>query len=134
MNFKKLLKPKNSISFVFVLFLFNFLFFSHSQVKAQGWLSGWAYRKPITIDNTANSNNLTDYQVLVTLDTQSLISAGKMQSDCRDIRFADSDGTTLISYWIESGCNTASTKIWVKVPLIPASSNKTIYLLNYEYY
>jgi len=128
MNFKKLLKPKNSISFVFVLFLFNFLFFSHSQVKAQGWLSGWAYRKPITIDNTANSNNLTDYQVLVTLDTQSLISAGKMQSDCRDIRFADSDGTTLISYWIESGCNTASTKIWVKVPLIPASSNKTIYL------
>ncbi|MDT7859142.1 MAG: hypothetical protein RQ930_03855, partial [Candidatus Aenigmarchaeota archaeon] len=35
------------------------------------------YKKPITIDNTQNSNTLTDYQVLVNLDTQSLISQGK---------------------------------------------------------
>ncbi|MEM0476126.1 MAG: DUF2341 domain-containing protein, partial [Candidatus Aenigmatarchaeota archaeon] len=28
----------------------------------------------------------------------------------------------------ESGCNSANTKIWVKVPSIPANSNKTIYL------
>jgi hypothetical protein len=86
------------------------------------------FRKPITIDNTSNANTLTDYQVLVTLDTASLISAGKMRSDCGDIRFTDSDGQTLLNYWLESGCNTASTKIWVKVPLIPASATKTIYV------
>jgi hypothetical protein len=91
-------------------------------------LVGWSYRRPITIDNTANSNNLTDYQVLVTLDTASLITAGKMRSDCGDIRFTDSNGTTLLNYWIESGCNTASTKIWVKVPSIPANSTKAIYV------
>jgi len=51
-----------------------------------------------------------------------------MRTDCGDIRFTDSDGTTLLNYWLESGCNTASTKIWVKVPEIPASSNKTIYV------
>jgi hypothetical protein len=34
----------------------------------------------------------------------------------------------LLSYWIESGCNSANTKIWVKVPSIPASSTKTIYV------
>jgi hypothetical protein len=72
--------------------------------------------------------NLTNYQVLVTLDTASLISAGKMRSDCGDIRFTDSDAQTLLSYWIESGCNSATTKIWVKVPTIPASSTKTIYV------
>jgi hypothetical protein len=92
-----------------------------------GWLFAWNYRKALTINNTSNSNSLTDYQVLTTLDTQSLISSGKMRSDCGDIRFTDSDGQTQLNYWIESGCNTSSTKIWVKVPSIPASSSKIIY-------
>jgi len=86
---------------------------------------GWLYRRPITISNSTSS--LTDYQVLVTLDTQSLISANKMRSDCGDIRFTDSDGSTQLSYWLESGCNSANTKIWVKVPFIP-TGNKTIYV------
>jgi hypothetical protein len=92
------------------------------------FLSGWNYRRRITIDNTQNSNTLTDYQVLVTVDTASPISAGKMRSDGGDIRFTDSDGTTLLNYWIQEGINTSSTKIWVKVPSIPASSKKVIYL------
>jgi len=79
------------------------------------------YKKPITIDNTQNSNTLTNYQVLVTLDTQSLISQGKMRSDCGDIRFTDSDGSTLLNYLIEN-CNIG--RILVKVPYIPASSTK----------
>lgn len=97
-------------------------------IENDPWLAGWDYRRPITIDNTANSNNLTNYQVLVTLDTASLISAGKMKTDCGDIRFTDSDETTLIDYWLESGCNSANTRIWVEVPSIPASGTKTIYL------
>lgn len=103
-------------------------------VPEPGWLSGWDYRRAITIDNTGGST-LSDYQVSVTVDTASLISAGKMQLDCDDIRFTDSDGTTDYDcttgqgcYWIESGCNTSITKIWVKVPEIPASSQKTIYM------
>jgi hypothetical protein len=68
------------------------------------------YRRAIVIDNTLNSNTLTDYQVLIHMDTASLISQGKMRSDCGDIRFTDSDGETLLSYWIEGGCNTASTR------------------------
>jgi hypothetical protein len=89
------------------------------------WNSAWLYRMPIAI--TENSgNDLTDYQILLTVNTASLITAGKMRSDCGDIRFAD-DGT-LRSYWLESGCNTAATKIWVKVPSIPASSTVAIYM------
>ncbi|MBU5678907.1 MAG: DUF2341 domain-containing protein [Candidatus Aenigmarchaeota archaeon] len=86
----------------------------------------FSYRRPITITNTAGA--LTDYQVLVTLDTASLISQGKMRSDCGDIRFTDSDGATKLSYWIESGCNSANTRIWIKIPSIPRTSTKLIYM------
>ena len=70
---------------------------------------------------------MTDYQILTTIDTTTLITAGKMRSDCGDIRFTDTDGSTLLSYWIESDCNTVSTKIWVKIPSIPVGTN-TIYI------
>ncbi|MEM4589606.1 MAG: DUF2341 domain-containing protein, partial [Thermoplasmata archaeon] len=37
------------------------------------WLQNWAFRIPIIIDNTQNYKNLTDYQVLVTINTKKLI-------------------------------------------------------------
>ncbi|MEM5803086.1 MAG: DUF2341 domain-containing protein [Candidatus Aenigmatarchaeota archaeon] len=86
------------------------------------------YRRLVIINNRQNPSVLSDYQIPITIDTNSLILAGKMRSDCGDIRFTDSDGSTQLSYWLESGCNTASTKIWVKVPSIPANSAKIIYL------
>jgi hypothetical protein len=92
------------------------------------WLTGWLYRRPVTIDNTSNPNMLTDYQVLVVVDTASLISAGKMKTDGGDIRFTDSDGTTLLPYWVEGPINANNTRIWVKVPQIPDNGTKTIYL------
>ena len=86
----------------------------------------WNYRQKITITENSGSS-LTDYQVKLTIDTASLISAGKMQSDGSDIRFTNSSGTEL-DYWIESGINTSSTVIWVKVDSIPASSSTDIYM------
>ena len=89
------------------------------------WLTGWSYRLPITVTSTLS---LSNYQILVQVNTASLVSAGKMRSDCGDVRFTDSDGATLLSYWIEPATvNTASTQIWVKVPSIPAGT-KTIYM------
>ncbi|MCK4824200.1 DUF2341 domain-containing protein, partial [bacterium] len=96
--------------------------------KAEPW-TGDPLQRPITIDNTQNSSNLTNYPVLVTVDTAFFIAFGKMRSDCGDMRFADSDGTTPLNYWLESGCNTSETKIWVKIPQILGSSTKTIYMI-----
>ena len=90
--------------------------------------SGDIYEQAITINNTSNTSTLTNYQVSVTLNTQSLISAGQMQSNCSDIRFTDSNKSTLLYAWLESGCNTTNTIIWVKIPSITASSNYIIYL------
>ncbi|MEM4484211.1 MAG: CCXG family PEP-CTERM protein, partial [Candidatus Methanomethylicia archaeon] len=114
------------------LYLSNYIF-SYKLGNSQ-WINetyrfpSWQYRISITINNTQNSNTLIDYQILVTINTQNLISQGKMRNDCGDIRFTDSDEITLLNYWIEDGCNTTNTKIWVKVPDIPANSNKIIYL------
>ncbi|MCK5026480.1 MAG: DUF2341 domain-containing protein, partial [Nanoarchaeota archaeon] len=86
----------------------------------------WLYKREINI--TENSgNDLTDYQVELIIDTQLLISEGKMQADCDDIRFTGSDTLTELSYWLESDCNTINTKVWVKANL-SASSNTTVYM------
>jgi len=93
-------------------------------VRAKGpKIFNFTYRKPITINS---NSSLTDYQINLTIDTQTLISQGKMQEDCDDIRFTDSAGNKL-NYYLESGCNTSSTKIWVKVPSISAGTT-TIFM------
>lgn len=91
------------------------------------WLTGWNYRKPIVISNSGSS--LSNYQVLVTINASSLVSAGKMLSNGDDIRFTDSGGSSLIYYWIESGTISSTTNIWVNVPSIAASpTTTTIYM------
>jgi len=93
------------------------------------WLSGFSYRVPITITNIRNTT-IHDYQIPVVLDTSSLIKQGKLKPDLSDIRFTDSDGVTLIPYWIEGGPNTSATRIWVKVPLISAFAKIYLYYGN----
>lgn len=86
------------------------------------------FKRVVTIDNTGNTNALSNYQVALTLDTASLISAGKMRSDCGDLRINDADdATALNNYWVES-CNTSASLVWIKVPSIPASATRSLYL------
>jgi hypothetical protein len=91
------------------------------------WNATWQYRKPITINNTQNTNTLTDYQVAINLTYSS-----NMQPDFSDIRFTwynSTDGSEIeIPYWIESKVNSTWAYVWVKVPYIPASSYTTIYV------
>jgi uncharacterized repeat protein (TIGR01451 family) len=118
------LLTRNFIRCGVLMALFGLLFMSQTAYA----LLGWTYRVPITITNGSGLTR-TDYQVLIELDTQVLIAQGKMRADGGDIRFStDSDGTTLIDYWIESGINTTNTRIWVRVPSLPASSAVTIYM------
>jgi len=50
-----------------------------------------------------------------------------MQSDFDDIRFVDDKGN-ILPYWIENKVDSNYAEVWVKVPEIPANSNKTIWL------
>jgi len=91
------------------------------------WLSGWQYRREIVIQENSGKN-LNDYQIKVELDSSNF-DFSKAKPDGSDIRFTDSDGTTLLAYWIEEyNFSNQKATIWVKVPSIPANSQKTIYI------
>ncbi len=86
----------------------------------------YAYRQSVAI--TGGSSSVTDYQIYFSLDTATLISANKMQSDCDDLRVTDSNGK-LLPIWIDPqfSCNNSSTKIWVKANSIPTEGS-TFYI------
>lgn len=89
-------------------------------------LDGWLHRNLITVSNTASSA-LTDYQVRVYLDSSNFAFANA-NSDGSDIRFTALDGTTLLSYWMESWTAGTNGTFWVKIPSIPANGSASIYM------
>ncbi len=95
------------------------------------WNTSWSYRIPINVTEQTGGF-LTDFQVNFSIDTQTLIADGKMQSSCQDMRFSWFDWSAKenveIPYWIKSGCNTTATQVFVKIPFIPAGSNATIFM------
>ena len=84
--------------------------------------NNWVARKKITVSNP-NASALADYQVKVDIPY-----AADMKSDFGDLRFTDSDGTTLLSYWMESYTASTSATIWIKVPALSASSSRILYI------
>nr|NIP43001.1 DUF2341 domain-containing protein [candidate division Zixibacteria bacterium]NIR65137.1 DUF2341 domain-containing protein [candidate division Zixibacteria bacterium]NIS16576.1 DUF2341 domain-containing protein [candidate division Zixibacteria bacterium]NIS48153.1 DUF2341 domain-containing protein [candidate division Zixibacteria bacterium]NIU16269.1 DUF2341 domain-containing protein [candidate division Zixibacteria bacterium] len=98
-------------------------------IQAQSWYDpGWNYRMPVTIDNSGNSDPLTDYQVKIALNSTNF-NFSLAQSNGEDIRFTSSDGITLISHWIESwDAIGESAVVWVKVPSVSALSTIDVYM------
>ncbi|MDP7492457.1 MAG: DUF2341 domain-containing protein [Candidatus Undinarchaeales archaeon] len=82
---------------------------------AAWWHADWEQRLAIGI---VSDEALEDSQVKVILDTAAIIKADLMNEDCSDIRFTTDDGT-LLPHWIEKGCNSVKTLVWVRVPTVP---------------
>jgi len=80
----------------------------------------WTRRKLVSITNSGSA--LTNYQVKLTVAYDS-----DMQADFDDLRFTSSNGTTELSYWLESKTNSSTATIWVKIPSLASGSN-TIYV------
>ncbi len=108
---------------------------SSSNFSFSAWIkpqnSSWddykrRYRKPVVL--TENSGTLLEnYQVNLTVDTESLIKEEKMSSDCGDIRFFGSNSSEL-HHHIHSGCNSQNTSIAIKIPEIHSGSEKKIWM------
>lgn len=92
------------------------------------WLKHYKYRRQLIVDNTKSKESFENFQLLITFDSSSLISQAKMQRNCQDLRFTDADETTPLFYWVESGCGTEETKVWVRVPQLPGRLTKNLYL------
>lgn len=109
-----------------ITFCFIAFFFISIRIHALPCLTAYQYRVPVSVNNT-NGTQLNNFQVQLTLNTQALVSAGKMRIDGGDIRFTNAQGTNL-SYWFDpNSFNTSTTEFWVKIDLVPIAGT-TIYL------
>lgn len=90
-------------------------------------IPGYLHFKKISIQNIA-TKPLYDYQIRIVIGSGETDFWSFVDSEGNDIRFLDGDGKTLLSYWVESWSDGSSAIIWVKVPYIQPSQNKTIYL------
>jgi len=96
---------------------------SEAAYASPDWLSGWNYRRPISLSPVTP---VADYQVLVTLTTGTMGNPyANIKADGSDIRFTGSDGAALQDYWVESWDNTGTSRIWVEVT---ASGTSTIHM------
>jgi uncharacterized protein DUF2341/concanavalin A-like lectin/glucanase superfamily protein/purple acid phosphatase-like protein len=105
-----------------------------SQGSSPAWYNAaWKYRQQLALNNTTSnlgvtSETLTSFPVLVKL-TSSNFNFSNAQSQGQDIRFTDSNGTSILNYEIEywnSGSQQAD--IWVDVPSITTNSTYSIYM------
>ena len=88
-------------------------------------LEGWNYRKQITIVGSA-AGAQTNYQMKLNVYKGVGVDAGSsvyLNNHCKDdfcdVRFTNSDGSTLLDYWVESYVPGNSAVIWVEVDSIP---------------
>lgn len=89
-------------------------------LSAEDWLTGWSYRKSVSIDGSNGAE--TDYQVKITVSYDS-----NMQNDFDDIRFTDNDGTTPLDHWRETYTASTTALFWVEVA-DDLDSNQLIYM------
>ena len=71
--------------------------------------------------NSAQSENLANFPVLVVLDN-SRIDYNNTQNNGEDIRFYDADNVTLLSHEIEEWNESGQSYVWVNIPQIDGSS------------
>lgn len=99
-------------------------------------LSGYLYRKSITLSRASGA--VTDYQMKLLVGESAGASGadvdcgGKCLTTFNDLRFTAPDGTTLLSYWIESISGTTPNQIatvWIKFNSI--GTEATTFYLNY---
>ncbi|MCK4614481.1 MAG: DUF2341 domain-containing protein, partial [Thermoplasmata archaeon] len=95
------------------------------------WNSNWLYRKKITIDHTNVDSTLTDFPVLVKIDSTSDLDFSKVEgSSGQDIRFT-STGTppSEYKYEIERWDNSNNlAEIWVKIPSVSSGTDTEFYM------
>ncbi len=87
----------------------------------------WKWRKQIVITNPATA--ITSAYPLKLRNVPFVTD--HMNTDFSDVRFTSSNGTTALTYWIESYTASTSAIIWVNVPIIEASGTPTIIYMYY---
>jgi hypothetical protein len=117
-SFRKQILLPFSMGIILILIPAAYLILRHAEDVGAWYDDNWNYRVRYTINNTGSSDS--NKKILIEIDTESLISDGKMQEDCGDSGFVTINGLVLKYYIDEAGgaCNTSSTNYWVLIPTI----------------
>jgi hypothetical protein len=86
------------------------------------WNNSWDYRMRLTFDNSGQTEDLTDFPVLINLSSSNF-DYSKAKSDGTDLRFIDEDGSTELKYHIEDWDSSGFSYIWVNVTTVDGSSS-----------
>lgn len=116
---------ENDMRAVKYFMLLSVLLISAS-ITSAWWNSSFEYRTPINVTEESGQD-LQNYQIELSVNTESIIENDKMENDCSDMRFANSSDNEL-DYWIQEGCNTTSTTVWVQMNNIQASEKEKIFM------
>ncbi|MGQ9624777.1 MAG: DUF2341 domain-containing protein [Candidatus Bathycorpusculaceae bacterium] len=122
------------VAFFVLILVFSIFPAVHLPITfAEGWLTGWSYRKSHVINYAAGAG--TNYQVKITCyygsgsdngGTVYLFSYSR--TDFGDVRFTDDDGTTLLDYWMETKVDSNYAVFWVEVADDLSTVAATIYI------
>ncbi len=115
-----------------VTLLIIFLCFIFS---ANAQLSGYSFRKKLTIDYTkiSGSSDLSDFPLLISVtdtDLMTILNGGDVTSDNGyDVAFTAVDGTTQLDHDLQSfNAATGAYQAFVRIPTFSASVNTEIYM------
>ncbi|RMG58907.1 MAG: DUF2341 domain-containing protein [Bacteroidetes bacterium] len=98
--------------------VFSLLIFFALGLMAQDCLTGPGFFRLVTIDNSAGPA-LSDVQVPVSFQTDTLVSAGKLQPDASDLWVVNADCEPL-PFFLDSLTSASSNTLWVRLPAVPA--------------
>jgi hypothetical protein len=92
------------------------------------WNTSWMCRKEITIDHTKVAANLTNFPVLISLNTDTDLS-NNAQSNGNDIVFINNKTGTKLNHEIELYDNTVGKLVcWVNVTSLSSTKNTILYM------
>lgn len=126
-RYKKFGKKALSLFLTFIVVLTGtgllYLFGPWTKTAEAAWFNDdWKFRQEVPI--TANTGADTNTFISFSLDTATLITAGKLQSSCQDIRVTDLGGN-ILAYHVgrTNACNNAATTIDALVPTLAAGAS-----------
>lgn len=95
------------------------------------WNFDYPSRVKLTFENAGGSEDLIDFPVRVSLDSNRIDYARTLDSG-EDLRFVDDDGVTILPHQIEVWEETGTSEVWVRVPQIDQVSSADFIWLYFD--
>lgn len=113
---------------LFIVLIVGLLLGITTQVTSAWYNASWDYRMELSINCSLIDAELTDFPILVTLDSGNFDFSHALATG-NDIRFTEDDGETLLYYEREIHDSVGEEAYyWVNIPTVSSAANTTFYM------